>query len=172
MTKTPRPVRIDGDVAYVTLTKGYVALIDAADVPLVDGVCWQALVGPKTVYAMRMGPRPQRKGILMHRVLMGDPEGLEIDHIDGNGLNNRRRGKAKNLRIASQAENRQNSCIRRHNTSGLKGVSFHKPLGKWRAQIAKDGKNMHIGLFGCITAAHLAYAKASAKLHGEYGRLK
>jgi hypothetical protein len=167
MQMKARPIRIDGDVAYITLTKGYTAIIDAADVPLVEGCNWFAFVKPRSVYAVRSDYSTGKLlAIRMHRVIMGDPEGLEIDHRDGDGLNNRR----DNLREATNAQNNHNQRIRSDNTSGYKGVSWYGPSGKWLAYIKVNGKQRHLGYHATPEQASAAYAKASAKLHGEFGR--
>jgi len=152
----------------VPLTQGHEATIDAADVHLVEGFNWRALVTSSAVYAVRTdcSGQKQRK-IYLHRVIMGDPESVYVDHRDSDGLNNRR----GNLRAATRSQNNHNSRVRTDNTSGIKGVVWHKPRGKWAARIKLNGKNRHLGLFRCPTAAALAYAKASRALHGEFGRV-
>lgn len=107
-----------GQFAYIPLTQGYVATIDAADLHLVDGYTWTAIVRPYTVYAYRKDPGTG-KNVHLHRVIMGDPEGLTVDHRDGNGLNNTR----SNLRSATKAQNNRNQRVTPRNTSGVKGVS-------------------------------------------------
>lgn len=159
-----RPIRIEGDIAYVPLTKGYEAIIDIADIPLVDGVNWTASINPKTVYAYRKGVGGIN--IVLHRLIMDATSHVEVDHIDGNGLNCRR----CNLRIASHAENMRNRRLSRDNTSGVKGASLDRSTGKWQANIRKDGRQFNLGRFNCRTAAAIAYAKASRDLHGEFGR--
>lgn len=72
----PRPIRVEGDIAYVPLTKGYVAIIDVEDVPLVQGQNWCAKRSGKTVYAMRKAPRDingKQSSIHLHRVLTSAP---------------------------------------------------------------------------------------------------
>lgn len=174
MSKSPRPIRIEGDVAYVPLTKGYTAIIDAADVPLVSAWSWQAKERRRpdgtlwTVYACRSGRENGKKTFhLLHRALTGYGPGVIPDHIDGNGLNNRR----LNLRPATVVQNGYNCARYANNTSGAKGVSFHKQSRKWAANIRVDGVQRTIGRFRCVTAAALAYAKASRELHGEFGRV-
>lgn len=163
---TKRAIRIEGDVAYVSLTKGYEAVIDASDVPLVEGCNWFALVTPRAVYAMRADcSGPKQRAVMLHRVLMGTPEGLYVDHIDGDGLHNRR----SNLREATKQQNNHNARTRSDNSSGYKGVSLDS--GRWRARIMLDKKSRLLGYFGCPTAAHFAYIKASRHLHGEFGRV-
>jgi hypothetical protein len=163
-----RPIRIEGDVAYVTLTRGCEAIIDAIDVPLVDRWNWHATFCRRTVYARRNGNSAfEQCSVIMHRVIMGAPDGLQIDHIDGNGLNNCR----ANLRLATSSENNRNSQLRRDSTSGLKGVSWHKRHKKWVSGIKANGKRIHLGVFDTAEAAYAAYVAANQKIHGEFGRV-
>ena len=164
---TTRKARVEGDIAYVPLTQGYEAIIDASDVSLVEGFNWYAHANRNAVYAVRMdntGPKPRL--VRMHRVILGDPEGMVVDHQDTNGLNNRR----ANLRSATIKENACNQGIAKHNTSGHKGVSFHKRDGKWIAHIRYDGGQRYLGSFATPEAAAAAYAKANAEMHGAFGR--
>lgn len=71
------------------------------------------------------------------------PDDLEIDHINGNGLDNR----ISNLRCVNKSVNCKNLRIPSHNTSGISGVSMHKKTGKWRARIRNKGKYISLGLF-------------------------
>lgn len=174
MPKPIRHIRIEGNIAYVPLTKGYEATIDAADVPLVDGRNWTARLKIKAnggfgnVYAVRATYNGGKQSIVwMHRLIANTEIGMETDHIDGNGLNNKR----DNLRSATGAQNNRNRRVTIRNTSGAKGVHWHKPRQKWLAQIRFDGEHHHLGLFRCRTAAAMAYAIASQKLHGEFGRV-
>ncbi|MFN7608169.1 MAG: HNH endonuclease [Ralstonia sp.] len=164
-----RPIRIEGDVAYVPLTQGYEAVIDAVDIPLVAGFGWFAIVNGRTVYAARNVSLAsgKRRMMGMHRMLMGDPTGVQIDHRDGNGLNNRK----TNIRIATPAQNQHNQRRRRDNTSGLKGVTWHKASAKWQARVWSGGKRIYLGLFDTPEAAHDMYAEAVCRFHGEFGRL-
>jgi hypothetical protein len=169
MTRNIRPIRIEGKIAYVPLTQGYEAIIDAADVHMVDGWNWYAMVLTNTVYVARNSHRDangNRNTILLHRVIIGCPDGLDVDHRDADGLNNRR----CNLREATHAQNMRNRRIQADNTSGFKGASWHKNSGKWQAKISIDGKEHHLGLHPTPEEAHAAYASASARLHGEFGR--
>lgn len=169
----PRPIRIEGDVAYVTLSKGYVAIIDASDVPIVDGKNWHASVklrpdgSIRTVYARRQENKETRqKPQFLHRVIAGTPDGLETDHIDGDGLNNRR----KNLRPATTSQNQHNRKVCLSNTSGVKGVWFGTKNRKWRAAININGRSKNLGYFTSKDEAAAAYASASRELHGDFGR--
>lgn len=173
-----RSIRIEGDLAYIPLTQGYEAVIDAADVPLVEGFNWCASVRREAngeiwnVYAVRKdGPRNARRTVYLHRHITGAPDDMDVDHRDGNGLNNRRRGKSGNLRTATRSQNRQNSRIPADNTSGFKGVTWSAWARKWVANIQVARKRRHLGYFATREAAAAAYAKASDELHGEFGRV-
>jgi hypothetical protein len=89
-----------------------------------------------------------------------------LDHIDGNGINNR----LENLREATSSQNAHNMRKSRRNTSGFKGVSKHKATGSWQANIALNGKQRFLGLFDTAKAASEAYDAAAEKLHGEFAR--
>jgi len=95
-----------------------------------------------------------------------DPLHNQIDHIDGNSLNNA----FANLRLATKAQNAQNSSFRKTNTSGLKGAFFHKPSSRWLSAISVNGKRIYLGQFQTAEQAHAAYCKAAAELHGEFAR--
>jgi len=173
--KEIRPIRVEGNIAFVPLTQGYEAVIDALDVPRVSGCNWAALVARRSdgrlrsVYAIRSLPRVNGKQSIqwMHRVIAGTADGFETDHKDSNGLNNAR----ANLRTATRQENSLNNRKRSDNKSGVKGVRWHKKDKKWVAQIRHCGTCLHLGNFTCRTAAAVAYAVASAKLHKEFGRI-
>ena len=89
------------------------------------------------------------------------PLGFEIDHINGNGLDNR----LVNLRCVQRSDNCRNSRKPSHNKSGLCGVSIHKSTGKWRARIHADGKYKSLGLFDNKHDAYAARKNAEIK-HG------
>lgn len=163
--KAIRPIRIEGKIAYVPLTKGYEAMIDAADVPLVCGRNWHARVEEHTVYAMakmKVGLGPAKK-LFLHKVITGY---ALTDHCDGNGLNNSR----ENLREATPAENSRNCRRRASNTSGFKGVSWSKRDKRWYARIRHEGRIRHLGCYDTPEDAHAAYCDASKRFHGEFGR--
>lgn len=90
-----------------------------------------------------------------------------IDHKDTDRDNNTR----ENLRSATNRENQGNSRIRRDNTSGFKGVGFHKTKGKWRARIRDHGKRRCLGYFDSPEEAADAYSEAHRKIFGEFFRI-
>lgn len=95
----------------------------------------------RTVYVIS-GYSANESRVLLHRMLVG-VEGLEVDHIDGNGLNNRR----SNLRCCSHAENMRNRRMHKNNTSGYTGVVLLKKTGRWMALIKLNGKSYYVGSY-------------------------
>lgn len=90
----------------------------------------------------------------------------EIDHIDCDPGNNR----WDNLRQASRRENGLNKRVRADSTSGVKGVRWKPEKRKWQARIRLGGVDHHLGYFDCVEDASSAYAVASEKMHGAFGR--
>lgn len=152
----------------VKLTKGYHATVDIADADVVAAFTWQAVVTGRRVYAATTVCAPGRKQyrLYMHRLLLSAPAGMEVDHVNGDGLDNRRR----NIRLATGAENRRNKGLTAQNRSGLKGASWNNHAGKWEANIRAGGKRHYLGLFLTAETAHAAYAEAALRLHGAFAR--
>lgn len=102
---------------------------------------------------------------LMHRLIMNAPESLEVDHADGNRLNNQR----TNLRLATSSQNKCNRGPRKDNKSGFKGVSWHSQRECWTARIKQPhGKYLFLGLYDNKEQAALAYNLAAMELHKEF----
>ncbi len=102
------------------------------------------------------------KSGMMHRLILGSEDGVQVDHINGNKLDNRR----SNLRIATHAENQRNRGKTKSNTSGVKGVALRK--GKWEARIRVDGKLLYLGRFDSIEEGAKAYDEAALKHHKQF----
>jgi hypothetical protein len=118
----------------------------------------------KDGYVKFSGTKDGLKNKLLHRIIMGEPVGKEVDHINGNKRDNRR----ENLRICNRSENNRNTGKKSNNTSGFKGVSWKKQRGKWRASIRVDGKCKHLGYFDDPQTAYRSYCRAATKYHGEF----
>jgi HNH endonuclease len=161
-----RPIMIYGNIAYVPLTMGKFAIIDAHNVHLVENHNWQCSTKGYAVRTERAHGSAIRQ-IKMHRLILNSPNDMHVDHVSGEKLDNR----IANLRLCTRSQNMANSKHRKNNTSGFKGVS-PRANGRWVAQIASGGVKMHIGVFDDPMSAHAAYADAAAKYHGKFARLK
>lgn len=143
----------------IPLTQGKVALVDDADFPRLSQHKWQFHKGyAKRTYRVK-GRRYSQQ---MHREILRCPYGdvsIEVDHIDGNGLNNQK----SNLRLATKSQNQFNRPAPRNNTSGYKGVQYVRAARKWRAQITVNGHTVHIGLFNHKEDAAYAYDSFARK---------
>ncbi len=165
---TNQRFEIEGDLAYVPLTKGYTAIIDVESIPLIDKYKWYANKANNSVYAVtaiRDSSEKQRK-LGMHRIIAKTPDHLYTDHINGNGLDNRK----ANLRFATNAENLRNQGARVNNKSGYKGVYWGKQSKRWEAKIAAFGKIYFLGRFDTPQEAHIHYCKAAKRLHGAFAK--
>lgn len=145
-------IRIEGDLAFVSLSKGYEAIVDVADVALVSDRCWHALVRKRTVYARATTSVDGRKcSASMHQVILPVQSGMVVDHINGNGLDNRR----INLRGSTHSENSRNNVHRR--SGHVPHIRFNKKDGKYECYV-------YIGSFSDREAAQQASVKAEGKL--------
>lgn len=158
------------------LASGESVFIDDADYAWAVQYKWHALRYKHLIYASRSitvcghGNNRKRKTLLLHRELFGSPEGIEIDHRDGNGLNSTRH----NLRIATRLQNARNQRKSR-GISRFKGVTFNRSLTKWQAQLCcrLNGKlhNHYLGVFTDEISAAKAYNKAAQKAHQDFANL-
>jgi hypothetical protein len=168
-SRNVRKIRVDGEIAYVPLTQGFESVIDSSDIHLIEGFNWYAMRQKQTVYAFRNEIIDGKASLVsIHRTIAGHPHGMQVDHRDGNGLNNRK----SNLRIATHQQNNLNRRFSEKNSSGLKGVSWCKERNKWLSQIQIAGKSFNLGRFDTKEDAYNAYCAYSKKLHGEFGRVK
>lgn len=102
----------------------------------------------------------KKKTIQMHRWIVNAPEKMVVDHVNHNTLDNSR----ENLRVVSQRVNQQNRRGKqKNNKSGVRGVSWSKGMGKWRACIYKNKKQITVGHYDDISAAEIAIAKARSE---------
>ena len=159
----------------IPLTRGYVALVDDEDYERVStGRKWQALVlhrtdGSVKVYAHRGIDQKTRE--YLHRFILNAPSSKQVDHKDGDGLNNAR----ANLRLCNNQQNQRNkkTCLvrcGRPTSSRFKGVSKVKKTDRWRADIRVDGKTIYLGTFPSEEEAAQAYDEIARKLFGRWNR--
>lgn len=150
----------------IPLTQGQTALIDEADADLVRQFRWRAFRCGHTWYAIRdvrleTGRRSVQQ---MHTFITGF---AVTDHINGNGLDNRR----ANLRDATQAQNCRNTRKRSGSSSRFKGVAWFRRTRRWAAQIQHEGKIISLGYHASEEGAALAYDAAARAYFGEFAAL-
>ncbi|WP_320533628.1 HNH endonuclease [Robbsia andropogonis] len=155
-------------VVEVSMARGVIALIDEEDSALVFSRRWYASNWgyAKTSIVDGDGKKTETS---MHRFILGlkNGDGKEVDHINGNRLDNRR----INLRICSHAENIRNRGALRTNNSGYKGVYWVSARKKWRSSLWFDGKFFHVGYFTSPQSAYEAYCIKAKELHGDFANL-
>lgn len=154
----------------IQLTRGYVTQVDDEDYEWLNQWKWKSSVSGKSVYANRARKCPGRykyKSVSIQSVIMETQETDEIDHKDGNGLNNQK----INLRICTHQENSCNRKLFSSSTSGFKGVSWNKRYRKWRVSISKNGRSRYLGQYNCLVKAAKVYDDRARLLFGEYACL-
>jgi len=167
-----------GDICGLMLespTKGtHVAFIDIEDWDKIKSIYWRVYspaTRPRSTYVIGWDKKNKRD-VKLHRVLLDAPRGLHVDHINGNGLDNRR----ENLRLATHKENCRNSKLQNKSLSGLKGVHITKS-GLFQARINwrdKDGKLLWEHgpkYFKTPEEAALCYNAMATKRFGEFAGL-
>ena len=148
----------------ILLTQGLVAVVDDKDYPRLAKHKWCALRnGRANTYA---GRTDGARNLYMHRVILAALPAQEVDHVNGDGLDNRR----CNLRIAAHRQNTSNQRLSCANRSGFKGVSWSRVAKKWWTCIEVDRRTRHIGLFDDPRDAARAYDKAAVQYFGEFAK--
>lgn len=149
---------------HISLTRGKCAIVDDEDFIRLNQWKWYCLKERNGFTAARtVQTGGSKKRILMHREIMRPPDGMQVDHINHDGLDNRR----ENLRICTNAENQMNTRPR-GGTSQYIGVCWHKRDKRWSAKIQFCHKSYHLGNYATEEEAARAYDKAARKLHREF----
>lgn len=169
-----RTNRIEDCGDYIKIffnTKEGCTIIDKENYHKVKGYCWykESNVVDNLYYAVahtHVDDSFSTSKIRLHHLLLPKKEGLLIDHIDGDGLNNT----VDNLRYVNYSQSAQNTKLSKNNTSGHVGVSFQKKQNKWRAFISVKGKFVHLGTFNNIEDAIRARKEAEDKYYNGYTR--
>lgn len=148
--------------AWIRLTQGQETQINSSDLPRVTARKWYAV---RQRGQFRAVTKEGQKMIYLHRIITDCPDGFEVDHINGNPLDNRR----CNLRVCSQYQNSCNRKPDKRNRSGYKGVR-RRGL-KWVAEITVKGETRFLGSFGKIQAAASAYNRGARKFFKSFANL-
>jgi hypothetical protein len=149
----------------VPLIHGKTMLIDSEDYEKFKHLSMYPVTRHDLWYVQVSYARSKKQPI--HRLILDAPKGTQVDHINGNGLDNRR----CNLRIATHGQNQMNRRKQlKKSTSKYKGVSLNKKDGKWFAEIDYNGIHYHIGSFIDEVDAAKAYDEKARELFGEFAR--
>lgn len=156
-------------VQYLILSQGKFSQVDDEDYDWLNQWKWSYRNNGYAIRAQHVGMfngKQKQQMIRLHRFIMSAPHGMSVDHINGDGLDNRR----CNLRICTHSQNHMNSKSRNGSSSKYKGVTWLKKENKWWARIKVDGVYLSLGKFVCEEDAGLAYNVAAEKHYGQFSR--
>lgn len=147
-------------IVHIPLNTGHTVIVNAVDAPLVSGKRWTRNTNScGTSYAMR---RNGKRTEMMHRLIMGEPAGMDVDHRDGDGLNNTR----ENLRVVTRKQNLLNVARAKKNSrTGVLNVIPYKET-RFQVRLHIDGHSRHFGVFDTLDEAAIAAYEARLKHYG------
>jgi len=146
------------------------AKVDPADYKRLRKYKFIAWKATNCFYAQMLEPNviTSKKVLHMHQIILEVPEGMVVDHINNDSMDNR----SANLRAATKAQNSYNrKKISRPCSSKYKGVCWHKKSLKWQAEVMFEKKSIYLGYFKNEIDAAKAYDEAAKKYHGEFAYL-
>ena len=152
----------DGKTAEIVSTNNFHFYVDKEDLQLVKTKKWHVVTSQSEIRTVISSDRTY-----LHHLLLGNHKGLEIDHIDGDRLNNRR----SNLRICTHQQNQCNQPLQRNNTSGVAGVRYYRPRHKFVARIKVSQYDLHLGYYHTLLEATQARNEGMRLMFGEYARM-
>jgi len=150
----------------IPLTQGEVAFVGDEDFESVNQYKWCVVKDTSSLFYTCGWSKKKKKNIQMHRLIMNAQKGQQIDHINHNGLDNRK----CNLRFVNHSQNQQNNLTTK-GKSPFKGVVWNKRGQKYYAQIGLNNATIYLGSYHNDVIAAWAYDQAAKKLFGEYARL-
>ena len=154
------------EISLIPLTQGKYAIVDIEDYKWLMRWKWCAQKDRYTYYAVRNETRAKRndehKTIQMHRAILNISQGMQADHRNHNGLDNRRR----NIRTCTHAQNQHNQRPQKNCESKYKGVRRHR--AKWQAEIQNHNKYIYLGTYESEIEAAKVYDAKAIELFGEF----
>lgn len=151
----------------IPLGNGEFALVDDSDFDWLSKYTWHRETRELCKYATRNRLKGETAfSKFMHRLIMDAPPKTRIDHINGNGLDNRR----SNLRFCDHSQNLCNRRLNKNSATGLKGVHFNQNLRKWTVSICKNNHQFRVGTYSTSHDAMIAYDAAATVLHKQFAR--
>lgn len=164
MAKIEYTFSADGDVCYGTFSDGKSFCFDSKYFSVVSRYNWRLSSSYRKKYIVYV---VTGQGTKLHNILLPSvPKGMEVDHINMDPMDNR----LCNLRICTHQQNQINQGLQKNNTSGVVGVSFYKPRGKYRARIKIGNHDIHLGYYETFEQAVQARNVGMECMFGEYGR--
>ena len=140
----------------IKLTQGKYTLVDDEDFEWLNQWKWNYMktsygggYACRQIYLGKINGKYQYKTILMHRIINNTPKRFETDHINRDKLDNQR----ENLRIVNSSQNKINVGLRKHNTSGYKGIRWEIDRNKWLVRITINNRNINLGRYSNIQQA-------------------
>ena len=152
------------NVERIYLADGLFAVVNTADYKKLSQYRWYTAKRGRQIYAIC---RKNGKEVYMHRMIMRPRKGYIVDHIDHNGLNNRR----DNLRVCTARQHQANRGPAGSGSSRFVGVFFNRRIGKWQAHIMAHGKHYYLGVYDDEIEAAKARDRKAYELHGEFAYL-
>ena len=149
----------------IHLLRGQIAIVDDSDYEELMRYRWHANSYGYAVCSLFNKSKETR--LFMHRVIMNPPADMQVDHINGNKLDNRR----SNLRVCTRAENSKNRKKQSTSRNTYKGVEWSKDHNAWRAKIRVGLRRLTLGSFKTEKEAAMAYNEAALRYHGEFAQL-
>lgn len=147
-------------------TNGTIFYIDDEDFPIISQHSWRIRKFREKIYVMtNITVNGLRRTLLLHRLITNAPKGMDVDHINNNGLINTK----ENLRVCTRSQNMMNMRKNGSRTSNFKGV--YKDKNRWHSQIRDGCKNINLGRFDSEVEAAEAYNAKAVELFGEYASI-
>ena len=164
-----RKYRFGYTYRLIRLTHGKFSKVDPDDYDKLMNYRWVTKIREHTCYAIRRTRKNgKQKSLFMHRVITNAPKGSIVDHINRDGLDNRK----ANLRFVTASQNAWNSERGMHTgKSRFKGLAWLHEKKKWRVVLYVNNKNIHLGYYKDEIEAAKVYDKASKKYKGEFAVL-